>query len=286
MSARIIRSLPCWRGPIELEPIPGGMSNRNYRVRDGRRSYVVRLSKPLPHLGIDRRNELLCHQAAWACGVAPAVFHHQAGVLVSEHVQGRTLTSAEVRRPQVLERLARTLKRLHGSWDRLAGELLYFSPFQAVRTYAATARRLGAWLPADLDRLLEDARRLSRLLSPFHPALCHNDLLAANLIDGGRRLWLVDWEYAGIGNPLFDLAGVSGNCALTPELEKTLLRAYFERLSRKILCELRILKTVSLLREALWGLIQTRASDLDFDYVKYAGDNFAAYKNARKQLEC
>src|SRR5581483_3768020 len=98
------------------------------------------------------------------------------------------------------------LRRLHGAWDALAGEVLYFCPFQTVRTYAQTAARLGAGMPHDVAAILEDARGLSRRIAPFRPVLCHNDLLSANLIDDGRRLWLVDWEYAGIGHPLFDLA--------------------------------------------------------------------------------
>src|SRR5207244_398033 len=94
------------------------------------------------------------------------------------------------------------------------------------RTYARTARALGARLPGDIDDLLEDARRLSRRIAPFRPVLCHNDLLAANILDDGAQVWLVDWEYAGIGHPLFDLAGISANCALAENLEVALLDAY------------------------------------------------------------
>src|SRR5438477_250803 len=108
----------------------------------------------------------------------------------------------------------RLLRRLHGAWDTLAGEVLFFCPCQAIRTYARSAARLGADLPADLDAMLEDARRLSRRIAPFRPVLCHNDLLPANLIEDGRRLWLVDWEYGGVGHPLFDLANASANAAM------------------------------------------------------------------------
>ena len=83
----------------------------------------------------------------------------------------------------------------------MTGEVLYFCAFQTVRTYAQTAARLKASLPSDIDRILEDITALSRRIAPFRPVLCHNDLLPANLIDDGQRLWLLDWEYAAPAIP-------------------------------------------------------------------------------------
>ena len=74
--------------------------------------------------------------------------------------------------------------------------------------------------------MLETARRLSPTIAPYTPALCHNDLLPANILDDNERIWIVDWEYAGMGNPLFDLAGVSANCCYSEEQEIALLESY------------------------------------------------------------
>jgi thiamine kinase-like enzyme len=281
---RRIQALDYWQHAITLEPLPGGITNYNYLVRDGARSCVARLCVERPLLGIDRRNEAVCQRAAHAFGIAPEIVYHQDGVLVSQHVPGRTLTPAEVREPEFIPRLAALLRTLHDSWDRLTGEVLYFSAFQTVRTYARTAQRLNARMPDDIDEMLDDASRLSRLLAPYHPVLCHNDLLASNVIADDARVWLVDWEYAGMGHPLFDLAGVSANCAFPEALEVTLLAHYRGSVDVRDLRELRVLKSVSLLREALWAVIQTVASDVDFDYVKYADDNFRAYREARSRL--
>ena len=152
--------------------------------------------------------------------------HHEPGLLVTRFVEGRTLTADDVRQPAPIARLAAMLRHLHQSWDTMTGEVLYFCPFQTVRTYARTAARLGADLPAEIDDLLEDTRRLSHRIAPFRPVPCHNDLLPANLIDDGRSLWLVDWEYAGIGHPLFDLANLAANAALDDDQELGLLTAY------------------------------------------------------------
>ncbi len=166
----------------------------------------------------------------------------------------------------------------------MTGEVLYFCPFQTVRTYARSASRIGAERPAEIDALLEDARRLSHRIGPFRPVLCHNDLLPANLIDDGDRLWLVDWEYAGIGHPLFDLANLSANAALDDDQELDLLRSYRGQVDPREHAELRIFRAISLLREALWATIQSAASDIAFDYRRYADEQYQAYREARARL--
>jgi thiamine kinase-like enzyme len=279
-------ALDIWQCPTEIEPLPGGITNHNFVVRTAGRAYVARVCVERELLGINRRNEVVCQRAAQSLGVAPAVVHHENGVLVSEYVEARTLTAADVRAPGLLPRLASLLRTLHDGWDKITGELLYFSAFQTVRTYARTARELGARLPDDHEALLEDAHRLAHRIAPFVPVLCHNDVLPANVLDDGRRIWLVDWEYAGVGHPLFDLAGVSANAKLTLTDERQMLMTYRRSTSVDVrdLLELHILKAMSLLREALWSLIQTVASDIEFDYERYADDNFRAYRETRIQL--
>jgi thiamine kinase-like enzyme len=181
--------------------------------------------------------------------------------------------------------VAALLRRLHDSCHILTGEFRYFCPFQTVRTYYQTAAQLGASLPRDIERLITDAALLSRRIAPFRPALCHNDLLAANLIDAKGRLWLVDWEYAGIGNPFFDLANLSANARFADDQDRELLAAYFGDSAPDRLTELRVFKAMSLLRESLWATIQTIASDIEFDYHSYAAENLNAYRQARALLE-
>ena len=284
---RRLRHLDLGQGPLAVAPIASGITNHNFVVRAGEDTYVARNGPARPLLGIDRRNELLCHQAAGSWGLAPEVVHHEDGLLITRFVNGRTLEPADVRAPDRLERLAGLLRHLHGSWDILAGEVLYFCPFQTIRTYARSAVALAAELPADLGVMLEDARRLSRRIAPFRPVLCHNDLMPANLIDDGHRLWLVDWEYAGVGHPLFDLANASANATMDEDQDRTFLAAYREQAEAvpRDLAELKIFKAASLLREALWSTIQSVVSEIDFDYRRYAGANFEAYRQTRDRLE-
>jgi thiamine kinase-like enzyme len=280
-----VAALSCWSGAVTCEALAGGLTNRNYLVRDGDEQFVARLCDDRQFLGIDRRNERLCQIAACEAGVAPEVTHFEQGMLVSRFLNARTLADDDLQELALLLRLAQIIRQIHSASDRLTGELLFFCPFQTVRTYTQTARDHGAVLPPDIDQLVEDSRMLSHRMSPFRPTLCHNDLLAANIMDDGERLWLVDWEYAGIGNPLFDLAGASANAGLSDQLEVHFLEAYAGSVTDALLHEVRILKTASLLREALWAVIQTVMSDLDFDYAEYATENFAKYRQARLDLD-
>jgi thiamine kinase-like enzyme len=279
--AQRIRSLPLWSGPILLQRLDGGITNRNYLVQDANERFVARIGEELLGLGIDRRNELQCHRAAESLGVAPPLAYGENGVLVSRYIPSRTLDAAGAREPGLAPRVAQVLRQLHGGWDGLLGDLLFFSPFQASRTYVATSRRLGAELPADIDQMLEATRQLSRTIAPYVPTLCHNDMLPANVLDDGQRIWIVDWEYAGMGHPLFDLAGFSVNCGYSDDQDVELLESYYGEFRPRDLYELRVLKAASLLRDALWGVVQTVASDLEFDYREYARIHFEKFRESR-----
>ena len=276
-------ALPIWTGPVTPEPLAGGITNLNFTVTDAGRRYLVRIGGDIPEHLILRRFEREAARAAHAAGLAPAVRHAEEGALVLDFIEGRTLTADDIRAPENLDRLATLVRRCHHDIPRhYRGPAPIFWVFQVLRDYAHTLREAGT--PYDLAPLTDAARRLEAATGPVEIVFGHNDLLPANLIDDGRRLWLVDWEYAGMGHPLFDLAGLCANCALPEPLEAELLAAYRGAVDPRDLGELRVLKAASLLREALWSAIQTVASNIDFDYARYAEANFRAYREARARL--
>jgi thiamine kinase-like enzyme len=246
--------------------------------------FVARVCEERRYLGIDRTNEWLCQVAAHKAGVTVDVLCFEDGILVTPFIVGKTLSDIDVTEVDVLTRTAQTMRQLHASLDHIEGELLYFCPFQTIRTYAATAQSLGAFLPAGATRFMALLPSLRAAISPFTPTLCHNDLLPANILDDGTRLWFVDWEYAGMGNPLFDLANLAANRGLSPELENVLIHAYFGATNEQAFAEMQVLKTVSLLREALWGVIQGIKSNIDFDYEGYTNEQLLAFEQSLETL--
>ncbi len=272
-----IQNLPCWNGPIKIEPLSGGNTNQNFKVSDSKNVYVVRCCMEIPLLGISRQNEKLCSTLAFQAGLAPELLLFQGAFQVTPFIQGCTFNDEMVKQPDNLERIAKTLKQLH-SFREIIGEPVYFSVFQTINTYYSTANRLGVELPLDIKELMLKVTQLADKMEPFYPTLCHNDMVAANVIDDKEQLWIVDWEYGGIGNSLFDLAGICANCSLTPEQESFFVSAYFGNNNEKALQDIRILKIASLLREALWSSVQTKLSDLDFDYFAYANEYYGRFR--------
>ena len=218
----------CWKGRVEPRPLTGGITNQNFVVEDAGRRYFVRIGDDFPIHGIMRFNELAASRAAAAAGVSPEVVHHEPGALVLGFIEGVTLDEAQVREPATLARIVPLVRRCHQEIPvHLRGPVLVFWVFQVVRDYAGTLRDADSRLLGALPRLLEISGTLEREVGPIQLVFGHNDLLAANFIDDGRRLWLIDWDYAGFNSPLFDLGGLASNNRLDADQEVRVLTEYF-----------------------------------------------------------
>jgi thiamine kinase-like enzyme len=286
-AARRAASLPLWHGIVEPMPIGGGITNRNFLVQDRGRAYFVRIGADIPIHGILRFNEQAASRAAAAAGISPPVIHAEPGALVLAYIEGRTLAPADIAEPAMLARIAPLLRRAHHEAQRhLRGPVLAFWVFHILRDYAHTLRGSGSSRARDLGPLLAAADRLERAVGPIDLVLGHNDLLAANLIDDGERLWLVDWDYAGFNSPLFDLGGLASNNDLDPTAEDLLLTLYFGHPpSADLRRRYGAMKCASLLREALWSMVSELHSSLDFDYPAYTETNLHRFETALAAFE-
>ena len=118
-------------------------------------------------------------------------------------------------------------------------------------------------------------------MSPLDIGLCHNDMLAANVIDDGDRLWLLDWEYAGFNGPLFDLANLASNNDFGPATEESLLSEYFAAPPNLDMWRrFGAMKSASLMRETLWSMVAEIHSEIDFDYATYTRENLDRFETA------
>jgi thiamine kinase-like enzyme len=284
-----IRALPCWSGALEIAPLQGGITNRNYRVTDqSRQAYVVRIGRDIPEHGVMRFNELAAARAAHAAGISPEVIHAGNGMLVSRFIDGRTLTPEAVRRAEELPRVVAIVRRCHREVPRhLEGPALIFWVFQVIRNYLnlLQVRHANPYAVA-LAELAARNERLERAVGPVTIVFGHNDLLAANLIDDGRRLWLIDWDYAGFNTPLFDLANLASNNELPSELETQLLQHYFgEPPGRELRRSFLAMQCASLLRETLWGAVSRLTSTIAFDYGAYAADYLRRFEQCWQRFE-
>jgi thiamine kinase-like enzyme len=277
-----IHALGIWNGPIDISAITGGITNRNYLVRDGTLRRVVRLGDDIPVHHISRSNELAASKAAHAAGLSPAVIHHAPGVLVLDYIESKALTPEDLRDAGTLQRVIPLVRACHHDIAReFRGTATIFWVFHVVRDYIATLDAAGSPYHQLFSDLLIKAERLEQAAGPFEIAFGHNDMLAANFLDDGKRLWLIDWDYAGFNTPLFDLGGLASNNEFSEDAERAMLEAYYQApLTPDIWRRYQAMKCASLLREMLWSMVSEIHSTIDFDYAAYTAENRARFERA------
>ena len=266
-----IRALPCWRGAIAITPLHGGLSNANYRVVDRGEAFVARLGVDYPFHHVSRAREAAAGGWAHAAGLSPEVIHAGDGALVCRYIDGRPYEAADVRAD--IARVAALIGACHHGMPRHArGEACLFWVFHVLRDYSHTLREGGHRIAGELPRLAAIAAALEAAQVPLPIVFGHHDLLPANFIADASRLWLIDWEYAAFGTPMFDLANVAQNAEMDERDERNLLESYFGRApDRALLQSFEAMKVASALREALWACVsQLHLNAPGADYGAYA----------------
>jgi thiamine kinase-like enzyme len=262
---------------LTLTRLSGGITNRNFRVdaagTDDR--WVIRLAGNDTHLlGISREVEHAATVAAAGVGVGPEVtaFIRPEGYLVTRFIVGSPVSDEAVHRTDTIGRVADSLRRIHDG-PAIPG---LFVPLRIAEAYRALAKERGVPIPPEYELAAAIGRRIegALLAAPIELRPCHNDLLNGNFIDDGTRIRIIDWEYAGMGDPFFDLGNFSINHELTPDEDETLLAAYDGTVRGDRLARLTLMRIVSDFREAMWSVLQQGVSTLDVDFVAYAAANF------------
>ena len=281
-AAARVAGLGIWRSRVEPVPLAGGMTNENFTVVDQGQKYVVRVGSDVLEHGVMRFAEVAASRAAAAAGIAPEVVHSEPGILVLAFIEGRTLTPEDVRKRAMQARIVPLLRRCHLDVPlHLRGPVLAFWVFHVLRDYGHRLADRGHCYSGRLAEWATVAGRLERAVGPIDLVFGHNDLLAANLIDDGRRLWLLDFDYAGFNSPLFDLGGLASNSELSNEDREFLLEAYFERpVDDRLRLQGQAMLTASLLREAMWSMVSELGSRIEMDFRPYTEENLARFERA------
>lgn len=254
-SLKRISGLPCWQGAITVEPLAGGLSNESYKVTDASGAHVVRFGEDFPFHHVSREREVMVARAAHEAGFAPAVLYAQPGVMVTQFITAKTLTASDVRAAP--EAIARFVRSFHEKMPaHVSGPGYMFWVFHVIRDYGRTLQTGGSRMSESLPAWLEMAAELERVQVPLPVIFGHNDLLPANFLDDGGRLWLIDFEYAGYSTAMFDLAGIASNAGMDADAARQLLAAYFEREPEAELIRAHdAMQCASLLRETMWSLV-------------------------------
>jgi thiamine kinase-like enzyme len=274
----IIGRVPSLAGsPRVIDELPGGLTNRNYKVTIPAGTFVARIwagSGDL--LAIDRDHEYQNSVRAAAAGVGAPVIEYrpQDRVLVLGFLPGRTLRNEDVRAAPAIPRIAAAVRRLHRG-QRFVND---FDMFEIQGRYRAAARCAGMAVPAAYDDLAApfEAARAALAVRAEGTVPCHNDLLAANFIDDGQRIALIDYEYAGNNDACFELGNIAAECGLPAAGLADLVTAYYGRRRRSRIARAELFGLVARYGWTLWGAIQHATSPLEFDFWSWAMEKFEA----------
>jgi len=275
--AAVIAAIPDWDGAEpDVTPITIGITNRNFKVEIGGERFVVRLSgKDTDLLGIDRAAENEAASAAAAAGVAPEVFAYlpDLGALITRFVDGAHIPEEDLEREDALTAVVRSVKAIHGCPPIPST----FPVFRIVEEYREIAFARGVAAPPAFDEVHAKAEDIEAAFAkhPIAVRPCHDDLLNANFLRDGDHVWIVDYEYAGMGDLFFDLGNLSINNGFSPDAQELLLHLYFGDVTDAHRARLQLMRIMSDFREAMWGVVQQAISSLEFDYVDYADRHFA-----------
>lgn len=268
---RILNQVPGWSAPAcVVTTLDGGITNRNYRVEVANEIFVVRVGGEGAHLlGIDRCSEYTASSTAAQLGVGAEVicFLDSENALITRFIPGHGITPDDAAQPEMLRRIVTSIRSYH-TGPAFPG---VFSPFETIRSYHELASRRSVRFPETLPRVFELMGMVEQALgSPSQAVPCHNDLLAANFIDDGQTIRVLDWEYAGMGDLFFDLGNFAAHQRLGRNECELLLKYYFGEVRPHQLAHLCLMRLASDLRESFWGFLQSGISKLEFDFGKYA----------------
>ena len=260
-----LAQLPALAGDREVSELPGGLTNHNYRVRTATHDVVVRISAPTTDLlAVDREHEWLNSRTAASVGVGAPVLDYLEGqgVLVVGFLPGRTYAASDV--GANLRRIAAVLRRLHAG-PPFASD---FDIFEVQRGYWGIVTERGLRVPDGYAEFAGPAARMEAALRavPEPRVPCHNDLLAANFIDDGDVIHIIDYEYSGTNEASFELGNLVNESQLGHEQLGEVVEAYYGRVDERLLARAELWGLAGRYAWILWGAIQHGVSDVDHDF--------------------
>jgi thiamine kinase-like enzyme len=277
----VIERIPSWKDKeLRYEPLGGGITNHNYTVYIGKEEYVVRIPGAGTEIFINRENELDCSIKTGNAGIAPKVIHHlkPEHVTVVQFIRGETLKTSRIAGDDnLIKRIVNSIRTLH---EKVVFKST-FDPFETVRNYMHYVKLYSVPLPDDIEWMFKVAERIEMAMQREKPrsTACHNDYLSENFLDDGEKIWIIDWEYGGMGDPYFDLGDFAVEHPFTREQEELIIKEYCGEMKKRRLYRMLLLKIVSDLWWGVWAMIQSKISKIDFDFCSYAHARFERLRN-------
>ena len=261
-----------WKGRnILIQPLSGGLTNSNYKVKVDGTAYFVRVpGESTELLAIDRDNEYHNTKAAAEAGVAPRVLYYlpEQCVMVLEFLDGQTMSIDSLNAPGMPTRMAKAIRQLH-SGPRFLSD---FNMFRLTEYYLGLCQERSIRIPDGYLERMPIVEGIEKAMSvhPLETVPCNNDLLAENYLDDGKQLWLIDYEYSGNNDPTFELGNTCQEMQFSEDQINEVCAGYFGSVSSDKIARMKLNMIMSDVGWGLWAAIQAKISSIDFDFWGWA----------------
>lgn len=266
-----LKKLSFFEGNIELDLIEGFMTNYNYLVFHNNNKYVLKFGNYSEHYGVIRSHEIEASNAGHKAGISPAVIYSDNEIIIFNYIKSNYLTPEKIREKITLKKIVNLIKVVHNEVTKyLENPNMENNIFQLINKRIIKLKKSNSPYIESLKNYINDYEFFKKKFEQHEKVFTHNDFFYKNILDDGKRLWLVDWEYSGFNSPFLDLANLSKNNELSTDDDNFILEAYCgDLVDSSSIYQFYALKCVSLLNELLWSMISEIFSKKVFDYKSY-----------------
>ena len=267
---RLKKLIPEWNGEsIKVNPINGGITNINFEVIVGKKSFFLSMpSSNSELLNIDYRNKYYNNKICGEINISPKVTHfiESENLLVTEFIKSKVSSLAIFQRSEEIEQLVKKIKLLHSANPFLRN----FDMLSQISYYQNILKK--DYFPQKLNKYLSNIKSLkNKLYLPNHKLVpCHNDLLAENIINKNNQIFIIDFDYSGNNDPCFELGNLSVEMKYDDEQINNLVKSYYGEINESIISRVNLQGVVSDIGWSLWSYVQVKNSNLNFDYNAHA----------------
>ena len=283
---KILKTFPIFTDEITVEKLGGGISNFSFLVTCNNDKFVAKFLNELTIFHTTHLQEIAANKAAHKLGIAPKIMYYNNKVIIFKHIQAKTLTTKDIKEEEKLRKLISLIKLIH---KKIAyyfrGPAMISWNFYSVRDYIRTLKNLNSPHIEKFNNFLKDVKILEDISSPFEIVFTHGDLFLPNILDDGKKLWLVDWEYSGFNSPLTDIASLSKHGQLNQEEENFILKQYYNvPITSKLKHQFQAMKCCSILKETLWSMIAEVKPPIEYDFRQYTKEKLDVYRKESEKF--
>ena len=280
----LLDKVPRLQNRIAVTELSGGLTNRNLKISTTDGDYVARISSNKSSLlAIDRQSEYENSIIAARIGVGAPVFDYlpEFGLLVIGYIPGKTYSNLDV--ANNLSRIADTCRGLH----RAAPFTRDFDMFVIQENYQNLVKESGFRFPDGYHQYSHHLSRMKAALAVLDEGRvpCNNDLLPANFIDDGKKIWLIDYEYSGNNDACFELGNIWSEANLPFSALEELISSYYGGSRPEKLARAWLFSLLAKYGWTLWASIQSSVSDVDFDFWQWGMEKFDDVKASFESIK-